>query len=439
MISKNQLYLKHPPLSPESWLTLHALAWLCAACGVGILLSLFLLAPGLNETLAPFSYGRWIPVHLNGQLYGWCFLPLIGLLFRFLPSSPEQDGWRRRTVDAWSIALGVGCLSWLAGQSSGKLFMEWSGLARVTLPAAMLFLAAVLLVSILRECRETPRRRLPLALLLKILLWICLLPVPFIMYWASSPTLFPPVNPDSGGATGGDLLISSLGAITIIWLCPFLLQMHFQRGTRMLKLYLLLQVIHYLAFAAMDHGDQSNYRPAEIIGLLSLLIWLPVLIIHFRSFNWPAAARPWLWAFACWAAFLVLTANIMFLPGLLDVWKFTHMVVGHTHTAMAGMLSAFNLLVLISLHANNPGWMKVLGDRRLFWFWNLGTLAHVLSLKGLGMLEGASVGALFYDTTAVNGFFWLRLAAGILMFWVATAWLRGGLMLFRSNEESSHA
>jgi cytochrome c oxidase cbb3-type subunit 1 len=31
--------------------------------------------------MSPFTYGRWMPVHLNGQLYGWCSVPLLGLLF----------------------------------------------------------------------------------------------------------------------------------------------------------------------------------------------------------------------------------------------------------------------------------------------------------------------------------------------------------------------
>ena len=38
--------------------------------------------PGLNHWLGEWTYGRWIMVHMNLELYGWCSLPLVGFLFR---------------------------------------------------------------------------------------------------------------------------------------------------------------------------------------------------------------------------------------------------------------------------------------------------------------------------------------------------------------------
>lgn len=46
----------------------HALAWLAAANAVGVLLAALLLWPQLNRALAPFTYGRWMPLHLDWQL-----------------------------------------------------------------------------------------------------------------------------------------------------------------------------------------------------------------------------------------------------------------------------------------------------------------------------------------------------------------------------------
>jgi cytochrome c oxidase cbb3-type subunit 1 len=60
--------------------TVHALAWLTVACGVGLLLALLLLFPGLNP--GPLTYGRWMPLHLDLALYGWLALPLVALLLR---------------------------------------------------------------------------------------------------------------------------------------------------------------------------------------------------------------------------------------------------------------------------------------------------------------------------------------------------------------------
>ena len=38
-------------------------------------LSLLLLWPGLGDLFAPLTYGRWMPLHMNWQLYGWTALP----------------------------------------------------------------------------------------------------------------------------------------------------------------------------------------------------------------------------------------------------------------------------------------------------------------------------------------------------------------------------
>lgn len=67
----------------------HSLGWLVAANLVGLLLAVFLLWPGLNDLLAPLTYGRWVPLHLDWQLYGWCSLPLVGVLFHYY--LPEDD------------------------------------------------------------------------------------------------------------------------------------------------------------------------------------------------------------------------------------------------------------------------------------------------------------------------------------------------------------
>src|SRR3954462_8103478 len=62
----------------QTWVAAHSLAWLVAANMVGVLLAAMVLWPGINEWIAPLTYGRWIPLHLDWQLYGWCALPLVG-------------------------------------------------------------------------------------------------------------------------------------------------------------------------------------------------------------------------------------------------------------------------------------------------------------------------------------------------------------------------
>src|SRR5947208_373392 len=53
----------------------HSLLWLVLANCVGVLLAAMLLFPGINALLGEWTYGRWMAVHMNLQLYGWCSLP----------------------------------------------------------------------------------------------------------------------------------------------------------------------------------------------------------------------------------------------------------------------------------------------------------------------------------------------------------------------------
>jgi cytochrome c oxidase cbb3-type subunit 1 len=124
----------------------HALGWLVAGNAVGVLLAAELLWPSLGDALAPLSYGRWMPLHLNWQLYGWCAVPLVGGLFAGLLDRRHPQAARHASLAlvAWSLALALGGVSWLGGVTSGKLFLDWAGWARPLLPAAMVVLWTVL-------------------------------------------------------------------------------------------------------------------------------------------------------------------------------------------------------------------------------------------------------------------------------------------------------
>ena len=51
----------------------HALGWLVFGNAVGLYLSVLLLVPSWQ--VGAWTYGRWVPVRLNVQLYGWTALP----------------------------------------------------------------------------------------------------------------------------------------------------------------------------------------------------------------------------------------------------------------------------------------------------------------------------------------------------------------------------
>jgi len=401
----------------------HALTWLTAAGAVGAVLSLLLLTPELGRRFAPFTYGRLMPLHLNFALYGACALPLVALLLRlYLGGEEGGRGVGARlapwAIHAWSAALTVGAASWLAGQTSGKIFLDWAGPARLLFLAALAFLAFVLALGwVAGRGRETPRGRLG-----KGLFWLALVAVVPAMAVATRPELYPPINPASGGPTGGSLLGSTLGLVWIFWATPLLLGLERVEAGRIFDRTFLWLVAHGLFFAALDHGDHSHHEAVQILALGSLLPWAWWLPRHLRRFAWPGESRRWLLAFLGWGGVLLATAPLSFLPGVLERLKFTNALVAHAHLAMAGVVLSFNLLILACLNRGSATG-RALEDGPAFALWQVGGAVQILALVGVGALEVADPGALFRPRGVVTALYALRLLAGLAMVAGAGRWL----------------
>ena len=409
--------------------TLHGLSWLVVGNSVGLLLATLLLLPGLGALLAPLTYGRWMPVHLNLQLYGWSALPLVALLFRiYLPARAGR--WPVLAVGIWSGSLLFATVSWLSGHSSGKLFLEWTGPARLLLAANLFCLALVLCVPLVRQ---TARRIAPVrsfsercSLTAKWVLLLGLFGVPGVLYWAADPTLYPPINPSSGGPTGGSLLGSTLGIVAVVLLLPFACGLRPRGGFKVLLLPAVALLAHFAWFALMDHGNHSHHEPMQFVSLASLAIWFPLLTRYLRRFDWPESCRLWLPALGGWGALLLLTAIPTFLPGVLERWKFTNALVGHAHLAMAGFVTSLLVVMLVVLN-RDTALGRLFAAKLSFSLWHAGSLVHVVSLLVLGSLEAADPGLVFRATPVVETFYLVRWLAGGTMLAASGLWLRSGL------------
>ena len=418
----------------------HAFVWLALANAVGLLMALLLAWPSLNDLLAPLSYGRWVSVHLNGHLYGWCTVPLIGVALRvFLdPRHPHAARHGNIGLAAWSLALAAGSVSWLAGHSSGKLFMEWSGWMRPALPAAMLVLWPVLAAHTWWRRPSRVSDVLTGRALLAASVLAALLVVPVVFFWAAGATVYPAVNPDSGGATGAALLGSTLGILTLYGALPVVLGRPRHAGTGCTRaygprLYVAALVASWLLYSGLNHGAVSHHRLAPQAALGTLLAWVPLTWLHFRAYVWPAATRRWLLsAFACWAL-LVVDGWLTFLPGFSETLKFTHGLVAHAHLAMAGFITAVNHVMLQCLTPSTDPEDPPIGPSTAvassmatpgFVLWHVGLVLHFVALIGLFTVERSDVSALFLGSAAAEGWLWLRAAGGGVLLAASVIWLR---------------
>jgi cytochrome c oxidase cbb3-type subunit I len=390
----------------------HSLFWLVAANAVGLWLAADLVWPALGDLAAPLTYGRWMPLHLNWQLYGWCALPLVAALLHWLLDDrhPHAVAHARVALGAWSAALALGGVSWLAGRTSGKLFLDWHGPARGLLPAAMMVLWTLLAAHTWWRRGELGRGGLALRTGLLAGLFV----VPPVMFLASERYYYPAVNPDSGGATGAALLGSTLGIVTLFGLLPVMLG---RRRAAPAGWFWVALAASWGMFAGMKHGSVSHHLPDQIIGLGLLLAWVPLLGLYWRGFDWPAGARPWLGAAFAWWLLLVVSGWLTFLPDWSERLKFTNGLVAHAHLAMAGLVTGVNAVILHTLGGG-------LTRRGAFWLWQAGCAAQVALLLVLGWSEAGHAGELFRSEAWTQAIYAGRLAAGLAMAAASVLWLK---------------
>lgn len=352
----------------------HALGWLVAGNAAGLWLSLLLLLPGLQA--GEWTYGRWMPVHLNIQLFGWTSLPLVGWL---LSIYGVHRRWSEAAVWAWTGALGAGVLSWLGGGSSGKIFLDWKGGPLFAFVAALAFLWIVLAVAWKRDAPlwKPAKRWLSLAGLL------LLAGVPWGMYLASSPDLYPPVDRSTGGPTGASLLGSTLVVVGLLLLLPRACGLEAKRpGIPWMTLGFF--AASWVTFGVAESIGGTHFDALQIIALGLLLPWPWLVLLDWRSFRWPHKPHGWRITTLLWWGLLVVTGFLAFLPDILDRLKFTHGLVAHSHLAMAGFTTSFCAL-LLRLTGNHFG---NLGSAIA---WNTAALTMVVVLAATGWAEGANL------------------------------------------------
>lgn len=406
----------------------HALFWLVVANAIGMLIATLLLFPAGNGILGEWTYGRWMMVHLNLELYGWTSLPLVGFLFRVYGGDRgAMAQWSRPVLWVWSAALGAGALSWLAGHSSGKLFLDWSGFARMFFFCALMTLWLFLLTAFAAH-RGSAEDAGPWATAAKLGGLAVLLAVPFVLYFASNPGVYPPVNPDSGGPTGASQLESSLIVVAILLALPYAIVRRNAGRSRAVVFAWAALFAESLLCAALGRADVSHRLASQYLSLGSLLVWIPAIPAYYSAFAWRAETRRWRSAFLWWWAALVLTGWILFLPGVLDRLKFTDALVGHSLVAMAGFTSSFLVFVTVQM-LGEDGW--IFQRARSYYFWHGGVIAFAVLMTIAGWRESSDPAFTILAGPLRNLLYALRLLAGAFLLAASIGWLADATRLLR--------
>ena len=413
------------PVENAAW---HALLWLVIANSAGVLLAILLLAPGLNPLLGEWTYGRWMMVHMNLELYGWTSLPMVGFLVRVYGADRgARASWCRPMLWLWSAALAAGAFSWLAGHTTGKLFLDWTGYARIFFCAALLALWAFLVLASIASRRDLPSRSAA-AWAGKIAGLAVLLAVPFVLYSVSAPGGYPPVNPATGGPTGASQLESSLAIVLILLLLPFALAPRKPGRSRIVVVAWMVLAAEALLCASLGRGDVSHHQPAQYLSLAGVLAWIPLVPAYYGAFAWNPNTRLWRRAFQAWWAALLVTGWVFFLPGVLDHFKFTDGLVGHSFVAMAGFTSSLIVFVMVQM-LGEGGW--IFNRSRSFYLWHGSVVAYVILMTVAGWCEGSDPSFTIVPGALRNTLYALRLVTGVLMLAASVDWFIDGSALLR--------
>lgn len=397
--------------STSSYIVIFSLFWLVFANVTGLVLSILLAYPELNNFIEPLTYGRLIPLHLNFHLYGWSSMPLIGLLYYwFLDSKVLSSHKTKLPLLFWSIALLIGGFAWTYGITSGKIFLEWKSIAEYSFLAALLCLWGFLVKNSFKNINT-----------FKKVILISFGSIPIIFKLVLDPKVFPPINLQSSGATGASLMISTLGIILIYLITPYVLSI---REVSKKRSYIVLSIflLHFIFWLSINHAHSTQYDYDQILGLSSLSIWLPLLHLYYKNFEWPSELKTWLISFGAWTAILFPSAAFMFLPGNLELVKFSSLIVAHVHIAMAGMTTSFCMLLLLILTLgykyNHP-----LLSKFSFYTWQIGLILHLTALVIIGENEINHSGLYVPSTDIYNLPYILRIISGILMTLASVNWL----------------
>ncbi|MBC2607123.1 hypothetical protein [Pelagicoccus albus] len=401
--------------------------WLAAANLVGLWLAILLLWPSLGNLYGKLGYGRWMPLHMDWQLYGWCSMPSLGLVaLRFGKHVEGGVVLCSRSFWIWSSVLLVGGVTWLLGDVTGKPFLNWSGFSRRYLLVALLVVWVMLLWSWWPRFSHLKGTRSKLDFALDGLALAMLGCVPWALFWVSDASIYPPVNPHSGGATGHSLMLSTLSIVVLMGALPGIvlgLKKREEVGRSSFIWFAVLYLASIALYQFIEHGNASNSDWDQIIGLGSLMIWPIMVAWVWNGFAWREGSRLWRGMFVFWWSLLAVSGWVFFLPDVLLAVKFTNAMVGHAHLAMAGMVSALNMIILTEMGGSSLV-SDTLGSRGLTWAWNVGLFIFVGALMAQGVIEGKDPQRLFLFDTVSQLVYLLRLLSGALLLGCSFVWCR---------------
>lgn len=404
--------------------------WLLAGTFFGLVASLKFDFPDWWTSLAPLTFGRVRPVHLNAVVYGWASLAGAGCLTWLtsrLCQAPVQ--WRGLLVASaliWNAGVAVGTLAILFGHSQSVEWLEYP------LPAAALIAVAFLLfgASILRTFA---RRNVPH---LYVSLWYIVASVVWF------PILYVVANlPIYSGVTHGAVNWWYGHNALAVWFTPIGLALAYYFipktiGRPVYSYY--LSLLGFWTFAlfynwnGIHHligGPVPNWLQTISI-IASVLMVIPVLAVavnhhlttygHFKLLRDNLTLRFVVFGAMSYTA-VSFQGSAEALRTMQETVHFTHYTIGHAHMGVYAFLTMilFGAMYYITPRLVRCTWEGPRLPAVHFWLTAGGVLLYVVATCTAGFFQGAAMNDAarpFPDVVQLTRpYLTVRSASGILM------------------------
>src|SRR5262245_43154946 len=135
---------------PARWFFYSAIAWLMLNVTLGVILSIFLYTPAIQDVIPnglkdALNFGRLRPAHVNAGIFGWISMAWAGAMLYITPRLlrtrlfSEQLAWA--TLALWNVAILTGVVTLALGYSQGREYAEMPWLLDLMITACLVMLA----------------------------------------------------------------------------------------------------------------------------------------------------------------------------------------------------------------------------------------------------------------------------------------------------------
>ena len=414
----------------RAWLA-SGLVWLLVFPTIGALVSTKFNYPEFLGGVAPLSFGRLRPLHVNGVIWGAFSTIFIALTYYVVPrlcGVPLAGArWSRPLLWVWNLNL-IAFMGFIShGENRG-----WEVGEMPLINVVVLFLA---LLAVTAQCLLTIRRRVSAPLyvslwyLIAALVWTDVNLVVLML----GPSHLPGIN---NAAWHGlfihyvvGLWITPAGYVLIYFFLPAAVRAPIY--SHKLSLIGFWSLAFFYPFVGIHHYLYSPIADwAETIAIVSsMMLIIPVWTV-IQNFFGTVAGR-WRELGANLPAKFLIVGSLMYLVGcfqgsvealrsLQQPTHFTDFVVAHSHITVFGTFVMWAIggavYVWPRITRSTPRTFRLLNTG--FWLITIGITAMVLILTAQGLQQGFMLMAQaewMDSVNAIKPFWWLRTLTGVVM------------------------